>query len=1146
MSGIFMSQFRQTLNIFCRIIFLPVLGFMVGSLAYAGPLVVDLAEVDGEMLGRKMLIYEDKAGTLSLADIARLPESAFETPKRDVPIYGSSSSIFWARINLDNRLDKDVRIFLEYTYNLVDYVDLYLTHDEVVLQQTAQGDKVLKQKDRLLSRTPVLDMMVPPGKSQILIKVQNRGYIQFPVKLWSESRYYNNNLLEIAFLSAIFFLIAMMFVYNLFIYIQTRESSLLSYLGFISFFWTGNVAQAGFFMFFPNRLTSFLTNEGMLACAAGTGIFVNLFVLSFLEIRNRRDWRMRTISFFAVSFACTIPISLVDYTLGAKINTMLLSLNGFAILIVSISSARKGNKNALFFTISWVATLVGSFLKNLYWNGIWFSSPYMVFADLVGSALEVVLISLAIGYKMRIQIQTTLQENQRINQELVEKEHARTTFFHNTSHELRTPLNGMIGFLNLLIKGHYGPLSSAVNLQLQKTLRLADSLKNQVNTILDLARMRRGEVELNGTNVSLSSLKSDLDGLAEGLSLRYARAVYSSELTLDKEPDSITQDYEKLFTIGRNLLGNAFKFADSSRPNSIHLEIRRYAEGMELSVSDQGIGIPDNQREKIFEEFSQVQDDARRAYEGTGLGLSMVREFVHLMGGTIELTSQLGEGSKFVVRVPELKLPVLSAAPAQPLVSRLDTQESIAQAPMVPSIQVKQTLPKDQTLGSILVVDDNEINCEVIQEILEAENYQVSVAHGGRQALGILNQKSFDMVLLDVMMPEVSGEDVLNSIRANPSLKDLLVILVTARASEEDRIHGLNLGADDYVSKPIIADELILRVRNMLTRIDDAKELASQESDQRMQQLGELFSFVSHEIKNVYHGIYGETQIEVQALNKLLLPIALSPDAQAELDRALASGQLNSQMQMVMDALPRVARDQNALRLLKTEIATLDLTPDQALRIWTDIERLTPDQQDFMAHLLSILSRYRRMSDAVTRSQSVFFAALDFVHSSPPQHCLVYDTLAPIFSLLGLRARKQGISITTDIGRIQLAVSPIWVQQIVMNLVTNAIDAVNPRKADERKIEVWTEERPDQSMAIHVRNAGQGIPPDVRAHLFERGFTTKGAKGNGLGLYFSRKLAHRMKADLFMDDMDELTCFVLVFDRSVVINSGKGKTKIAS
>jgi signal transduction histidine kinase len=1141
-----MSQFRQTLNIFCRIIFLPVLGFMVGSLAYAGPLVVDLAEVDGEMLGRKMLIYEDKAGTLSLDEIARLPESAFETPKREVPIYGSSSSIFWARMDLDNRLEKDVRIFLEYTYNLVDYVDLYLTHDEVVLQQTVQGDKVLKQKDRLLSRTPVLDMMVPPGKSQIFIKVQNRGYIQFPVKLWSESGYYNNNLLEIAFLSAIFFLIAMMFVYNLFIYIQTRESSLLPYLGFISLFWTFTVAQAGFFMFFPNGVTSFLTNEGMIAATAGSVTFLNIFLLRFLEIRSKTDWRMRTTSFFIVACISTILVSLVDYTLGAKITPILFSLNSIAILVVAISSAIKGNRNALFFTISWVPPLLGSLLKSMYWKGIWFSSPYMVFADLVGSALEVVLISLAIGYKMRVQIQTTLQENQRINLELVEKEHARTTFFHNTSHELRTPLNGMIGFLNLLIKGHYGPLSSAVNLQLQKTLRLADSLKNQVNTILDLARMRRGEVELNGTNVSLSSLKSDLDGLAEGLSLRYARAVYSSELTLDKEPDSITQDYEKLFTIGRNLLGNAFKFADSSRPNSIHLEIRRYAEGMELSVSDQGIGIPDNQREKIFEEFSQVQDDARRAYEGTGLGLSMVREFVHLMGGTIELTSQLGEGSKFVVRVPELKVPVLSAAPAQLLVSRLDTQESIAQAPVARSIQVKETLPKDQTLGSILVVDDNEINCEVIQEILEAENYQVSVAHGGRQALGMLNQKSFDMVLLDVMMPEVSGEDVLNSIRSNPSLKHLLVILVTARASEEDRIYGLNLGADDYVSKPIIADELILRVRNMLTRIDDAKEMASQESDQRMQQLGELFSFVSHEIKNVYHGIYGETQIEVQDLNKLLLPITLSPDAQAELQRALASGQLNSRMQMVMDALPRVARDQNALRLLKTEIATLDLTPDQALCIWKDIESLPTDQQNFMAYLLSILSRYRRISDAMTRSQSVFFAALEFVHSSPPQHCLVYDTLAPVFSLLGLRARKQGISITTDIGRIQLAVSPIWVQQILMNLVTNAIDAVAPRKSEERKIEVWTEERPDQSIAIHVRNAGQSIPADVRAHLFERGFTTKGSKGNGLGLYFSRKLAHRMKADLFMDDKDELTCFVLVFDRSVVINTGKGITKIAS
>jgi CheY-like chemotaxis protein len=194
------------------------------------------------------------------------------------------------------------------------------------------------------------------------------------------------------------------------------------------------------------------------------------------------------------------------------------------------------------------------------------------------------------------------------------------------------------------------------------------------------------------------------------------------------------------------------------------------------------------------------------------------------MGGTIHLDSVPGQGSTFTVRIPEQ-----AAAPIQSLELRASVPESRTSDPEnlgIANPQSSVSRPSIQQAARILVIDDNPINCEVISDILDSHGYTVDVANGGQAGLEAIERQHPDLVLLDLMMPHVSGEDVLLHMKSRDEYKDIPVVLLTARASQEDRIHGLNLGADDYLAKPIISEEMSLRVHNTISRLNFAREAA--------------------------------------------------------------------------------------------------------------------------------------------------------------------------------------------------------------------------------------------------------------------------------------------------------------------------------
>ncbi len=695
----------------------------------------------------------------------------------------------------------------------------------------------------------------------------------------------------------------------------------------------------------------------------------------------------------------------------------------------------------------------------------------------------------------------------RHSRKLEEAEQARTLFFHNTSHELRTPLNGIIGFLDLVSQGVYGDVSTGAKAQIRKALRLAESLKIQVNTILDLARSKRGDLSLKVQKFSLEELRTEADSLAEGLALKAEDVHYQSDFA--GEPIDFLGDREKIFTVLRNLLGNAFKFRAHDRPNTVSFHLSQENSQLRIDVSDTGIGIPKEFQDKIFEEFGQVQGDARRHYEGTGLGLSLVKDLVTLMRGRIEVYSRPGVGSRFVVTIPRSQESELS--PTSPLVSS-KTHEISSLNPHDFGLAAFQPQVAGDAFGEgfdILVIDDNESNCEVITGILQVDGYHVRHAVSGRSGLTLMHNKRPHVLLLDMMMPEMSGEDVMREMKGDPQLQEIPIILITARASEEDRIEGLRLGADDYLPKPIFAAELRLRVKNMVERHSLLRQVERAVQEDKLLQLGELFSDLSHELKNVLQSSYGLRELTLD--DGLLSSAILDMEDELRQNYARALVSTPKGLRDIDRNIPIVMASGEPSTFQKeifSYLCEFDLHQDRILKIWTGLQGLEEDEQAYVASQMKVFSQYKVLHQNAVRSRDLAESVLTYArsHRGPMQTRLKdawRQTEMLLHALLLRRMLRVEVELDTNL---QANIAMGSLTQIFVNLTLNAMDAMASLPAEDRWLKISA--RYDTGLlVVDFQNGGRPIPKEVQRQLFKRGFSTKGEQGSGIGLFVSRRLA---------------------------------------
>lgn len=428
--------------------------------------------------------------------------------------------------------------------------------------------------------------------------------------------------------------------------------------------------------------------------------------------------------------------------------------------------------------------------------------------------LYCVALALLLGWFIYTQKMKVSQERRKLEQErevvrnLKDAGRLKDELLANTSHELRTPLNGIIGLAQSLLDGISGPLNESARKNLDLIVSSGRRLASLVDDILDFSKLKNKDLQLRRREV-------DLRGLVDGVLALIRPLLGDKPINLHNavpEQVRVYADEDRLQQILFNLLGNAAKFTASG---DITVTAHWQGDLLEVSVSDTGIGITADQFEAIFESFQQGRDSVEQSFGGTGLGLSVTRKLVELHGGTIRVASEVGQGSTFTFTLPRTEAAV--AAPVPTLKESWDT--SVMEAEQGASAEQAGSAFRGKG-AHILIVDDEPVNLKVLDNMLSLHDFRVSHVTDGVQALTEVEKGDVDLVILDVMMPRLSGYDACRQIRQKYTSQELPIILLTARTRAEDLLAGFDAGASDYLTKPIVKEELLARVALHLQHLE--------------------------------------------------------------------------------------------------------------------------------------------------------------------------------------------------------------------------------------------------------------------------------------------------------------------------------------
>jgi two-component system, sensor histidine kinase ChiS len=382
-------------------------------------------------------------------------------------------------------------------------------------------------------------------------------------------------------------------------------------------------------------------------------------------------------------------------------------------------------------------------------------------------------------------------------------------FLANTSHELRTPLNGIIGIADSLKEGVAGNLSEKVKWNLAMIVSSGKRLSTLVNDILDFSKLKHKQIDLQLKPVGLREIVDIVLTLSQPLVAKKSVKL-NNRIAFDLPPAKA--DENRLQQILYNLIGNAIKFTEQGH---IDIQAQVIQNHLEITVSDTGIGIPENKLERIFESFEQVEGGTAREYGGTGLGLAVTKQLVQLHGGKIWSQSTLEIGSQFTFTLPLSQDSVSedSVISHPPEIQSLTEPEIETAYP--PTLITKNACTQGQF--KILIVDDEAVNRQVVANFLSLQDYNIIQANSGMEAISMIEDGLIpDAILLDVMMPRMTGYEVTKKLRDKWQLTELPILLLTAKNQIEDLVIGLEVGANDYLSKPISKDELLARIKTHL------------------------------------------------------------------------------------------------------------------------------------------------------------------------------------------------------------------------------------------------------------------------------------------------------------------------------------------
>jgi signal transduction histidine kinase len=637
------------------------------------------------------------------------------------------------------------------------------------------------------------------------------------------------------------------------------------------------------------------------------------------------------------------------------------------------------------------------------------------------------------------------EEEQKRAEALAEIDRAKTTFFNNVSHEFRTPLTLMLGPIEDGLADVREPLPPGQRERQELVRRSGLRLQKLVNTLLDFARIEAGRAQV-------SFVPTDLAALTRDLASTFDSAMATADLKLVVEcpalPEPVHVDPAMWEKIVLNLLSNAFKFTFRGE---IRVALKWLGAHVELTVQDTGTGIPEAELTRIFERFHRVEGAPGRSHEGTGIGLSLVRELVKLHGGTVSVKSLLGKGTTFTVALPTgtAHLPEEQlGAPRTRASTSLSPSAFLAEVSQwndAPSEPLAPAVPSALQAGArILVADDNADMRTYLTRLL-SPHWRVETVSDGARALAAAQANPPDLILSDVMMPGMTGLELARALRGNPRTQTIPVMLLSARAGEEATIEGLESGADEYLVKPFSANELIARVNAQLTvsqlrlqtvqaeraHAEEASRLLA-EAERATRSREETLAIVSHDLRSPLTSISAAAEL---------------------LQRSLGTDARDAGRRRQTDAIRRAVGRMNRLVGDLLDLASIDAG------------NLSLEPQPHTAEAL------------VQEARESFEA----------------------------QAAEKGITLQAEVspGLPPVPCDRERVLQVLGNLLSNALKFTPPGGS----IRVQAALEPGTGdVCFSVADTGPGVPLEAQPHLFDRHWQAaqKRREGHGLGLSIAK------------------------------------------
>jgi signal transduction histidine kinase/CheY-like chemotaxis protein len=760
------------------------------------------------------------------------------------------------------------------------------------------------------------------------------------------------------------------------------------------------------------------------------------------------------------------------------------------------------------------------------------------------------------------------EEEKKRAEALTELDRAKTAFFSNVSHELRTPLTLILGPIEDALTSQAPIAPEMVEMVHRNTLRLL----KLVNGLLDFVRIETGRLRATYEATNLSAFTSQLASVFRSAT---ERAGLTLVVDCTELPEPVYVDREMWETIILNLLSNALK---STFDGEIRVQIRNLGTAAQVRVTDTGTGIAEEDIPRLFQRFVRIEGARRRSHEGSGIGLALVQELVEMHGGTIGVESVLGKGTTFTITLPfgrqHLSKGQIAARSVNPVALQgtalafvreahgwLHGQDplkgevtSVSQGDGSQGVAAKGVTGRRSV---ILVVDDNADMREYVLRLLGGR-FRVMLADNGAGALKMAKRFRPDLVLTDVMMPEMDGFAFLDALKHGTATRNIPVIMLSARAGEEARLEGIDAGADDYLTKPFTAREVVARVEAQLKLARLRRESIEQEAAltreiykakqyawEALEHIPEVFFTFDRDFKFTYMNAAGaeiEARIGVKLLgNNIweLLPELRGTVVETCCRRAMEERvpvefeyyyellenwfeyrvypQPGEGIALYARNVTEVRKTEEALR--KSEqlaaagrlAATISHEINNPLAAVTNLlylAKMDPAATENTSSLLELADKELRRLSHITARSLKFYR-----QHNAPTYSSMEELIESVLFFNETQMQAREIQLERRYRKApKVLCQPGEIQQVVTNLIGNALDAL-PRQG---RLVVAVREANDHcgraGAAVTVADNGSGMDRHMLDRLFHPFVTTKGEEGTGLGLWVSKGILEKHHA----------------------------------